>query len=169
MTLALSFANLLSMEEIEVPIEKVQEEIQHHASSAHERKERWISFVAVMSALLAVLAAITALLAGHYSTEAVLEQMHASDFWSYYQSKSTKSLVLTSKMELLAELRQNPSAEQTHADQEKLAEYKKEMAEIQDHAKEAERQSQSSLGVHEVFARGVTFFQVAIGIAAVAA
>ena len=36
------------------------------------------------------LAAIAALLAGHAANEALLEQIKASDQWSYYQSKSIK-------------------------------------------------------------------------------
>ena len=155
------------MEEIEVPLEGVQEEIHHHAEHSHSSgnpNERWISFVALTSALLAVFAAVTALLSGHFANEAILEQMHATDSWSYYQAKSIKSMILTSKLEMLDSLKQTKN----EADQEKLAEYKKELKETEEKAKELELQSQAFLKLHEIFARGVTLFQVAIGIAAVA-
>jgi hypothetical protein len=149
------------MEEIEVPLEHVQEELHHHA---HESRDRWISMVALTSALLAVLAAVTALLAGHYSNEAMLEQIHASDTWSHYQAKSIKALVLGSKIDTLTALKL-PTPEK---DAEKVSEYKKELSEIEGEARELETKSKIFLHLHEIFARGVTFFQVAIGIAAVA-
>ncbi len=153
------------MEEIEVPLEHLHEEMHHQAEHAsHEARERWISMVALTSALLAVLAAVTALLAGYYSNEAMLEQLHASDTWSHYQSKSIKSLVLSSKRDLLMAL-SKPVSEK---DEEKIGDYKKELTELEAEAHKLEAESKAFLNKHEIFARGVTFFQVAIGIAAVA-
>lgn len=149
------------MEEIEVPTEQAMEEI-HHA--AHESKERWISRVALGSALLAGLAAVTALLSGHHANEAMIDQMHATDQWSYYQAKGVKAAVLSSKLEILTALNKGPASEK---DLEKLAEYKKEQEEISEKAKEKEHHSQESLKHHVIFARGVTMFQVAIAVAAI--
>jgi len=89
------------MEEIEIPTEHLHEQLNE---SAHENAERWILMVALTAALLAVLAAITALLAGHYANEAMIEQIQASDQWSYYQAKGIKSAVLESKIDLLKTL-----------------------------------------------------------------
>ena len=50
--------------------------------------------VALTAALLSVLAAITALFASHYANEAMIEQIQASDQWSFYQAKGIKSVVL---------------------------------------------------------------------------
>lgn len=149
------------MEEIEVPTEKLQEEIHHHAEHS---SVGWFSAVALTSALLAVLAAVTALLAGHHANEAMIEQMKASDLWSHYQSKSIKSALVTSKTDILSALGHKASEK----DEEKIAEYKKELSEIQEQAKEKETASGAHMRVHEIFARGVTMFQVAIGIAAIA-
>jgi hypothetical protein len=140
------------MEEIEVPTEHAQEEIHHQALHS---TQRWVSWVALSSALLAVFAAITALLAGHYVNEAMIEQMQASNFWSHYQAKSIKSSILANKTEL------------TEKDSEKLAEYKKEQQELTEQAKEKELGSQAHMKLHVVFARGVTMFQIAIAIAAI--
>jgi hypothetical protein len=76
------------MERPEVPLEQSQEEIAHHA---HHATEKWILGVALTAAFLAVLAAITALLAEHHANEAMLDQIRSSDKWSFYQAKSIKA------------------------------------------------------------------------------
>ena len=83
-----------------------QEDILHHA---HAAKEKWILGVALTAALLAVLAAITALLAEHHANEAMLEQIRSSDQWNYYQAKGIKANQLASKVDLLTGLGQDPS------------------------------------------------------------
>lgn len=55
-------------DEIEVPTEHLHEHIEH---MAHHSGEKWLVFVALSSALLAVLAATSALLAGHHANEAI--------------------------------------------------------------------------------------------------
>ncbi len=86
------------MEHPEVPLEQSQEEIAHHA---HHATEKWILGVALTAALLAVLAAITALLAEHQANEAMLDQIRSSDKWAFYQAKSIKANLFTTKIELL--------------------------------------------------------------------
>jgi hypothetical protein len=148
------------LEEIEVPTEQLHEEMHHHVEHA---EQPWMSWVALSAAILAALAAVSALLAGHHANEAVLEQMHASDHWAYYQAKGIKSAILASKLELLSSLGKPISGK----DQEKLSQYKKEQEEISNQAKEMETSSQEHLEHHVVLARGVTLFQVAIAIAAI--
>src|SRR6266513_5396132 len=87
------------MEEAEVPLEHLHEEIQHHAEHGGPR---WISWVALSTAILAVLAAIAGLLSGKHANEAMMAQIEASDQWSYYQAKSIKASVLDAKMGLAA-------------------------------------------------------------------
>src|SRR5512135_1298781 len=87
-------------EEIEVPTEHLHEKMEEELEeSRHERG--WISRVAVSSAILAVAAALTALLASHHSDEAILEQMRATDQWSYYQAKGIKLAILQGNLEQL--------------------------------------------------------------------
>lgn len=149
------------MEEIEVPTEHLHEEMHHRA---HEGG-RFTSTVALGAAITAVLAAISALLAGAHANEAMLDQIRASDRWSYYQAKSIKAAMLTTKMELLSEMGKKPREK----DHEKLAEYRKEQDEISKEGKEFEHHSHAHFRLHEVFARGVTLFQVAIALSAVSA
>lgn len=148
------------MEEIEVPTEKLHEDMQEHAEHA---RERWIPQVALSSALIAVFAAIAALLAGHHSNEAMIEQIKASDQWNYYQAKGIKSSLLNAKLEILREMGKNVKEEDSH----KAEEYKKQQEEISKDAQEKQDVSEKHLKTHEIYAKAVTFFQVAIAIAAI--
>src|SRR5437867_1115143 len=87
------------MEEAEVPLEHLHEHVHH---SAEHSGEAWISWVALSTAVLAVLAAIASLLSGKHANEAVMSQIEASDQWNYYQAKSIKASVLDTKMALAA-------------------------------------------------------------------
>jgi hypothetical protein len=151
------------MEEIEVPLEKILEDTHHHAEHAGGG-QAWLMQGALLSAILAVFAAISALLAGHYANEAMLEQLQSSDKWSYYQAKGIKSSVLEIKREVQTLLGKgvDPKVE------EKLNQYKEDQQEISDQANEKEQESKAHMRQHQTLARSVTFFQIAIAITAIA-
>jgi hypothetical protein len=146
------------MEEAEVPLEPVHEQV-HHA--AEHSRERWISWVALSTAILAALAAIAGLLSGRHVNEAMISQIEASDQWNYYQAKSIKASVLDAKMSLSG----TASAE----DRAKAARYEKQQEEIKAEADRKEAAAKSNFHKHEIFAGGVTMFQIAIAIAAISA
>src|SRR5438552_2284603 len=146
------------MEEAEVPLEHLQEQVHH--SREHSR-ERWVSWVALSTAILAVLAAIAGLLSGQHANEAMAAQIEASDQWAYYQAKGIKAAVLDAKMSL--------SGSPNETDKSKAERYEEEQTEIQKEAKEKEKEAKANFHQHEVFARGVTMFQIAIAIAAISA
>jgi hypothetical protein len=146
------------MEEAEVPLEGLHEEVHHQAEHGGAP---WVSWVALSTAILAVLAAITGLLSGANANEAMMSQIEASDQWAYYQAKGIKAAVLDAKMTLT-----NAPTEQ---DREKAAKYQEEQGEIQKEARAKEGDAKQHFHRHEVFARGVTMFQVAIAIAAISA
>jgi hypothetical protein len=150
------------MEAPEVPTEHLHEEIHHRVGHG---KPRWTMGVALSSALLAGLAAVCSLLAGHHANEAMIEQIQSSDRWAYYQAKGIKAAVLGSKMELL-EAEGKPINQK---DRTKLQEYKTEQEAISAEAKAKEHASEAHLHKHVTFARGVTLFQIAIAIGAIAA
>ncbi len=139
--------NLGTMEEAEVPLEHLQEEIHHHAEHGGTP---WISWVALSTAVLAVLAAIAGLLSGSHANEAMMNQIEASDQWGYYQAKSIKASVLEATMTL--------ASSATAQDKEKAEKYQEEQAD-----------AKANFHKHEVFARSVTMFQIAIAIAAISA
>ena len=146
------------MEESEVPLEHLQEHVHH---SAEHSRERWISWVALSTAILAVLAAIAGLLSGRYVNEAMMNQIEASDQWNYYQAKGIKAAVLDAKMSL--------SGASNESDQSKRDRYEKEQEKIKSEAEQKEAAAKSNFHKHEVFAGGVTMFQIAIAIAAISA
>lgn len=146
------------MEEAEVPMEHLHEHIHHHAEHGGAR---WIAWVALSTAILAVLAAITGLLSGKHANEAMMSQIQASDQWAYYQAKSIKASVLDAKMTL--------TATATDKDKEKAAQYQEEQAQIKREAEAKQAEARANFHKHEVFARGVTMFQIAIAIAAISA
>ncbi|MBC7421509.1 MAG: DUF4337 domain-containing protein [Bdellovibrio sp.] len=147
------------MEEIEVPLESTQESINE---AAHHAKESWISKTALFSAIVAVIAALASLLAGHHSNEAMISQIKASDSWSYYQAKGVKAAILENKMQVLASL-----GKSHQGDQEKLDQYKQQQEEISEKSEELQKESEHHLKIHEILARAVTLFQVAIAITAI--
>ena len=146
------------MEEAEVPLEHLQEDVRERAE--HSR-ETWISWVALSTAILAVLAAIAGLLSGQYANEAMMNQIEASDQWSYYQAKSIKASLLDAKISL--------AGAPNESDQSKRDRYEKEQEEIKSEAQHKQADAKSNFHKHEVFARGVTMFQIAIAIAAISA
>ena len=146
------------MEEAEVPLEHLHEHIKE--SAAHSG-DRWISWAALSTAVLAVLAAIAGLLSGHHVNEAMMNQIEASDQWNYYQAKSIKASVLDAKMSL--------AGTPNESDESKRDRYEKEQEEIKSGAEQKEAAAKSNFRKHEIFAGGVTMFQIAIAIAAISA
>jgi hypothetical protein len=152
------------MDEIENYSENIHEQSNEHAHHIlAEGKERWVLFVALSTALIAVMAAITGLMAGQHADEAMLAQIHASDQWAYYQAKGIKSETLNQTSKLLVAFGKTPIA----ADGEKIRENKKEQVEIKKKAEELQQESNMHVAKHSVFARGVTLFQISIAIGAI--
>lgn len=146
------------MEEAEVPLEHLHEHVQH---SAEHSGEAWISWVALSTAILAVLAAIAGLLSGKYANEAMMSQIEASDQWSYYQAKSIKAALLDAKMSV--------ATAPDEKDRAKAVRYEEEQTEIKAEAERKAKEAKSNFQRHEVYARGVTMFQIGIAIAAISA
>src|SRR5438445_666097 len=115
------------MEEAEVPLENLHEQVQE---SAEHSREAWISWVALSTAILAVLAAIAGLLSGKHANEAMMSQIQASDQWSYYQAKSIKAAVLDAKIALASAIDEK--------DRAKAAKYEEEQGEIKSEAEHKE-------------------------------
>jgi hypothetical protein len=146
------------VEEAEVPLEQLHEHV--HETAEHS-SENWIAWVALTTAVLAVLAAIGALLSSKCANEAMLNQIAASDQWNYYQAKSIKAAVLDAKLALAP----TPS----ESDRAKIQRYEAEQEEIKSEAERKQAEARASFQRHEVYAGGVTMFQIAIAVAAISA
>lgn len=57
------------------------------------KTDKWMSWVALATAIMAVLAAVTTLYMGKYSSRAILNQGQETSQWAYYQAKSIKSYI----------------------------------------------------------------------------
>jgi Domain of unknown function (DUF4337) len=100
----------------------------HEAINEHAKEgNKWSLYLAISTAFMAVLAAIAGLMAGHYSNEALIEQIKASDQWAYYQAKGIKSDIISV----------NPVK-----DTSKIEKYKTEQLAINKIAKEFESKSE---------------------------
>ena len=148
------------MEQPEVPTEHLHEHIEHHAKHSGER---WTLGVALSSALLAALAAVASLQAGHHANEAMVSQIESANQWSYFQSKSIKEGQLKSKMDILVALDKSVA----DTDTSKAEDYKQEKEKIQQAAEAKEQEAHHHLATHEIFAKSVTLFQIAISVGAI--
>ena len=57
---------------------------------AEEKKEPWLSWLALSTVILAVCATLSTFKGGGYSTRSVMSQTQAPDQWAYFQAKSIK-------------------------------------------------------------------------------
>lgn len=152
-------------ENITLEIKEKIEQVTEHAG--------WNKYLAITTAIIAVVAAIASLMSGSYANEAVLQkndailnQSKASDQWNYYQAKGIKKTLADEFF------KQNMDKQQ-----KKISEkYAKEQKQIQDQASEYEKKvkeindkSDHFFEKHHKEALAVTFFQIAIALSAMSA
>ena len=171
------------MEEIEigeVGVDKLHEQA-HEKAREGKHRAPWLQWLALSTALFAVLAAIASLKSGQLANEsllrmneATLKQAQASDAWSYYQAKGIKQVTREAEVDVLNAARAPADAitrVRTEVDR-----YKSEQEDIQKEARRLEQEqkeladkSRQDLERHHRFAYAVTVLQVAIGLSAIAA
>jgi Pyruvate/2-oxoacid:ferredoxin oxidoreductase gamma subunit len=147
----------------EESVKDLQNELKEKASEA---KDSFLTRIALTTALIAALAAVTGYLAGERADESLVDQIHAADSWSHYQAKSIKSAILSAKTETLQVLKGEPPAK---SDTETITRYDEEMKEIQKQAEEQQSKATERLEQRKILANGVTLFQIAIAIGAISA
>ena len=144
-------------------------------------RPRWLDYLAISTALFAVIAAIAALEAGNYANEAlfqanraVLLQTQAVDTWSQYQAESIKKYEATNLVMILAHTGGSPR--EIGAARAEAARRQKQQSALQPEARRLSaetdalnKESEGQLEHHHRFAIAVTLLQVAIGLSAIAA
>ena len=148
------------MEELEDPTESLKETME----AAEEQKERWTLYVALSTAIIAVLAAIAGLYGNHHANESMLDQIKSSDQWAYYQSKSIKAEITAATTQVLTAMGKSVPPET----EEKKKRYDEDKAEINKAAEEAHESSEAHMRQHIILSRSVTIFQIAIALSAIA-
>jgi hypothetical protein len=161
-----------------IETQELKEKLEEAADLREESgNARWLLWLSLSTAIIAVLAAIASLESGDHAneaiilkTEATLTQSREDDAWGYYQAKSIKQEMLETMSELA------PRPELAAAWKAKAATEKKEKAEKQAEAEKLAREvadgdkdARHHLDTHHQFAKAVTVFQVAIALAAIAA
>ncbi len=144
-----------------------------------EKKERWMSWLALSTALMAVLAAITTLYVGKYSSRAVLIQGQESNQWAYFQAKSIKGHTYEIQkerleLELLAQAGRLPrEAEAKYRSTidnygGNIKRYDKEKNEIKSKAENMTRQKEAAQHMAGSFGYSLIFLQIAIMLSSIA-
>jgi len=147
-------------------------------SDKEGKKEQWQGWLALSTAIMAVLAALTTLYMGKFSSRAILAQGQESDQWAYYQAKSIKghTFEVNRKTLELQYLTQKSLAAGVAAEYEKtLAKYDDEIkrydSEKKDIKEKAEAIARTKLKAQEMggnFAYALIFLQIALMLSSIA-
>jgi len=151
------------MEELEDPTEKLKESIEEEVEEKNEAKERWTMNVALSTSIIAVLAAIAGLIGNHHANEAMLDQIKASDKWSYFQAKGIKLAIEVNTSQVISAINKQAAPD----NKDKIEKYEKEKKDIKEDAEGSEKNSEEHMSRHIIISRSVTIFQIAIAISAI--
>ncbi|MDD5168180.1 MAG: DUF4337 domain-containing protein [Syntrophales bacterium] len=149
-------------------------------AEAGEKKERWMTWVALTTAVLAVFAAVTTLYVGKYSSRAVMGQGQETNQWSYYQAKSIKSYIYEIQkqrleLELLSQKgRLAPDVIDKYKKfisdyEKKISQYDKDKEEIKAQGDALAKEKNLSQRIAGNFGYSLIFLQIAIMLSSVAA
>jgi hypothetical protein len=146
---------------------------------AEEKKELWLSYLALTTVIFAVCATLSTLKGGGFSTRSVMSQSQASDQWAYYQAKSIKGYVYDLQKEKFEmDLKAAKGASRSLAAdyekriaayKEKIDRYDKEKEEIRKKAEELEKRRDDAQLHSGAFGLAAMFLQIAILLSSIAA
>lgn len=142
---------------------------------AEEKKEPWLSYLALTTVVFAVCATLSTLKGGGYGSKAVLSQSQASDQWSYFQSKSIKGYLYELQRDKLdLELKAGTRAAEEYRKkiefyQNEIGRYKGEKEDIKKRAEELEAQRNDAQRHSGAFGLAAMFLQIAILLSSIAA
>src|SRR5574340_692784 len=142
-----------------------------------EKKEPWLSYLALTTVIFAVCATLSTLKGGGFSTRAVMSQSQASDQWSYFQSKSIKGYLYElqkEKLELDAKTMKTGALKSDYEKRiaaygEKIKKYDEEKKEIKSKAEDLEARRDQSQKHSGAFGMAAMFLQIAILLSSIAA
>lgn len=137
-----------------------------------EQKEKWQGWLALSTAIMAVLAALTTLYMGKFSSRAIMAQGQESDQWAYYQAKSIKghTFEINKKtLELQYLTQKGLSAEAAAEYQKTIQKYSEELKRYDTEKKEIKEKAESiakaKLKAQDMggnFAYSLIFLQIAL-------
>jgi hypothetical protein len=147
---------------------------------AETKPDRFMTWIALTTAIMAVLAAITTLYVGKYSSRAVLHQGEETDMWAYYQAKSIKQHAFEMQrekveQELLAQKGKLSRDAQEKADKmlarytKNIDRYEVEKNEIKEKAESLAKEKKEATARAGNFGYALIFLQIAIMLSSLAA
>lgn len=147
------------------------------SNKEEKEKERWTGWLALSTAIMAVLAALTTLYMGKFSSRAIMSQGQESDQWAYYQAKSIKqhtfeisknalALQFHSQKGLAPEVAEDyrKTLEKYSAD---IKRYDGEKKEIKDKAESIAKAKHTAQEMGGNFAYALIFLQIALMLASI--
>jgi hypothetical protein len=144
-------------------------ELQENAE--HGRENPSLAPISVTMAILAVCVAVVSLLGHRAHTEELLLQNRATDQWSYYQAKNIRRHNYEMGVDLLSmmEFKDKAQADKVREKYQKEAErYTKEQAEIEEQAKDLEKDSALEQRKSNRFDLGEVSLEIALVISSLA-
>lgn len=133
--------------------EEVEEHI-HHAADPFDKT------VAGTMAIIAALLAIVSVLGQHFNTEKLLNQQKASDEWAFYQAKDIRRYVAQVAQDSFIQAKAD--SQLTGKYRQDANRYKQQTADIQEKAREFERERDHTGSRADRFHVGEVFLEVAI-------
>jgi hypothetical protein len=148
-------------------------ELREHLEHAVEHSQGWRRYLALSTALIAVLAAIASMLSGQYANLAILEKNNAilntsraSDVWNLYQAKGLKRNLDDAFFRQYGDSALAKEASRYRHEQDSIATVARD---FERKTEEADQKSESLMEHHHVLAISVTLFQIAIALSAISA
>lgn len=149
---------------------------EHQVDHAAEHHVPLAQMVAIFSAVLATAGAVISFLAGHtqnealyYKNEAVLLKAQASDKWAYYQAESGKQHVAELATELVPPARKQHFEAEVRKYADRKEALQRDAAGLDARSENANQESEHALAPHNKLAAAMTFIQIAIALASIAA
>ena len=146
-------------------------EVEHVAEHGGDS---FTSRLAVLTAVLSTIGAIFGYMGGHsqnaallYKNEAAIQKTSASNQWNYYQAKSNKQNLAELSVTLTTGEAQEKFKEAVERYKKEKEEIKVEADQLEAAAKEADRESEAEMHVHERWALATTLLQISIALAAI--
>ena len=133
------------------------EEAEEHVHEAHSLFDKT---VAGSMAIIAALLAVVSVGGQHYNTEELLKQQQSSDQWAFSQAKDIRRYSAEVARDLLGTVKADPAAVSRYV--QDASKYKKQHDEIQDQAKDLEKESHRSGEKANKFHFGEIFLEIAI-------
>jgi uncharacterized protein DUF4337 len=155
--------------EVEGPVGRVVDQ-----AMEHEARDRFVSRLAVTTAILATIGAVFSYHAGATQADAMLfknnaaiKKTEAANHWNYFQAKSSKQNLAELSMLLVPGQRDRFKADTERYAQEKAA-IAKDAERLEAESKEWDKRSEHELHIHHRWAQSTTLLQISIALSAIA-